>query len=114
MATKPAAKPVSQIHVMRDVVLAFVRVHVLHHSAVGPIFGLEMMEELRRLGYRIGPGTLYRCCMGWRRVASCNRRTHRSMARRAATIGLPGPETALAELRKKIAELVQETSGGND
>jgi PadR family transcriptional regulator, regulatory protein PadR len=45
--------------IMRDVFLAFVRVHVIHHAAKERIFGLEMMEELRRHGYKIGPGTLY-------------------------------------------------------
>ncbi len=45
--------------IFRDTFLGFVRVHVLHHAAKGRIFGLEMMEELRVHGYKIGPGTLY-------------------------------------------------------
>ena len=45
--------------IMRDVSLAFVRVHVLHHAAKEQIFGLEMMEELKRHGYEIGAGTMY-------------------------------------------------------
>jgi PadR family transcriptional regulator, regulatory protein PadR len=44
---------------LRDVFLAFVRVHLLHHAAAARIYGLEMIEELRRHGYDIGPGTLY-------------------------------------------------------
>lgn len=36
-----------------------IRLHVLHHASQGPIFGLEMIEELSRHGYHIGPGTLY-------------------------------------------------------
>ncbi len=36
-----------------------VRLHVLHHAAEGPVYGLWLIEELRRHGYRIGPGTLY-------------------------------------------------------
>ena len=36
-----------------------IRLHVLYHAAEEPIFGLEMIEELSRHGYRIGPGTLY-------------------------------------------------------
>jgi len=36
-----------------------IRLHVLHHAAEEPIFGLEMIAELSRHGYRIGPGTLY-------------------------------------------------------
>ena len=46
-------------NIIRGVFLAFVRVHVLHHAAEGRIFGLEMIEELRRHGYRLSPGTLY-------------------------------------------------------
>ena len=45
--------------IVRDVFLAFVRVHVLHHAAEERIFGVEMMEALKRHGYNIGPGTLY-------------------------------------------------------
>lgn len=33
--------------------------HVLHHAAEGEIYGQEMLDELRRHGYHIGPGTLY-------------------------------------------------------
>lgn len=44
---------------LRDVVLGFMRVHILHHAAEKPIFGSEMIEELRRHGYAISPGTLY-------------------------------------------------------
>lgn len=44
---------------VRDVFLAFARVHVLHHAAEQKIFGVGMMRELARHGYRLGPGTLY-------------------------------------------------------
>jgi DNA-binding PadR family transcriptional regulator len=37
----------------------FVRLHVLYHAVKGPIFGVEMMEELARHGYDVGAGTLY-------------------------------------------------------
>jgi len=37
----------------------FVRLHILYHAAKEEIYGVEMMEELRRHGYRMGPGTLY-------------------------------------------------------
>jgi len=38
---------------------SLIRLHVLHHAAQAPVFGLWLIEELRRHGYRIGPGTLY-------------------------------------------------------
>ncbi|HVJ86288.1 MAG TPA: PadR family transcriptional regulator [Caulifigura sp.] len=37
----------------------FIRLHILYHAAKEAIYGAEMMEELRRHGYRLGPGTLY-------------------------------------------------------
>lgn len=36
-----------------------IRLHILHHACEGPIFGLGMIEELARHGYRLSPGTLY-------------------------------------------------------
>lgn len=52
-------KKSEQDKVLRDIFLAFVRVHLLHHAAAERIYGLEMMEELRRHGYEMSPGTLY-------------------------------------------------------
>jgi PadR family transcriptional regulator len=36
-----------------------VRLHILYHACKGPVFGLAMIEELARHGYRLSPGTLY-------------------------------------------------------
>ena len=43
----------------QDLYIGLVRVHVLHHSSQELIFGLGMIEELGRHGYRLGPGTMY-------------------------------------------------------
>jgi PadR family transcriptional regulator PadR len=32
---------------------------VLHHASEAPVFGMGMLEELGRHGYKISPGTLY-------------------------------------------------------
>ena len=37
----------------------FVRMHILYHATKESIFGVEMMEELARHGYEVGPGTIY-------------------------------------------------------
>ena len=37
----------------------FIRLHILYHAAKEDVYGVEMMKELRRHGYRMGPGTLY-------------------------------------------------------
>ncbi|MBZ5660342.1 MAG: PadR family transcriptional regulator [Acidobacteriia bacterium] len=36
-----------------------IRLHVLHHAAKEEIFGLGIIEELARHGYKLSPGTLY-------------------------------------------------------
>ncbi len=37
----------------------FVRLHILYHAAHEIICGVEMIAELKRHGYKMGPGTLY-------------------------------------------------------
>ena len=43
----------------RDLYSGLIRLHVLHHAVEEPIFGLGMIEELSRHGYRISAGSLY-------------------------------------------------------
>ncbi len=43
----------------RDLYSGLIRLHVLHHACEQPIFGLWMIEELARHGYKLSPGTLY-------------------------------------------------------
>ena len=43
----------------RDLFSGLIRLHILHHACEGPIFGLGIIEELGRHGYRLSAGTLY-------------------------------------------------------
>ena len=43
----------------RDLYSGLIRLHVLHHACEQPIFGLWMIDELARHGYKLSPGTLY-------------------------------------------------------
>jgi len=45
--------------VIREILLSFWKVHILHHAAEKPIYGQWIAVELRRHGYHINPGTLY-------------------------------------------------------
>jgi PadR family transcriptional regulator PadR len=59
----------------QELYIGLVRLHVLHHAAEGPIFGLGIIEELGRHGYRLGPGTIYPLLhsmkrRGWLRMGS--------------------------------------------
>lgn len=95
--------------ITRGVFLAFVRVHVLHHAVEGPIFGLEMIEELRRHGYSMGPGTLYPILHKLEN-AGCLRSKEQVVngKQRKYYVATAKGRRALVELRKKIRELVRE------
>jgi PadR family transcriptional regulator PadR len=43
----------------REFVSGFIRLHILHHAARKPLVGFWMIEELRRHGYEMSPGTIY-------------------------------------------------------
>lgn len=45
--------------VAREILLSLWKVHILHHAAEGPVVGQWMINELRRHGYEVSPGTLY-------------------------------------------------------
>lgn len=44
---------------LRDIDLAFIKLHILYHASKEEVFGIGLIEELARHGYRLGPGTLY-------------------------------------------------------
>lgn len=43
----------------RELYSGLIRLHVLHHAVQEPIFGLGMIEELGRHGYKVSPGMFY-------------------------------------------------------
>jgi DNA-binding PadR family transcriptional regulator len=45
--------------VVREFLLTFWKIHILHHAAEQGIYGQWMLEELHHHGYRLSPGTLY-------------------------------------------------------
>lgn len=44
---------------IRDLELAFIKLHILYHASKEEVFGIGLIEELARHDYTIGPGTLY-------------------------------------------------------
>lgn len=94
--------------VAREMLLAFWKVHILHHAASGPLYGLWLLEELAEHGYRVSPGTLYPILSrmernGWLR----SERVERPKARRNFRITAKG-RRVLAGLREQIDELHRE------
>lgn len=43
----------------RKFFLGFIRIHILYHADKEEIYGSEMMDELKRHGYEVSPGTIY-------------------------------------------------------
>jgi DNA-binding PadR family transcriptional regulator len=91
-----------------------VRIHILYHACQGPIFGLGMIEELRRHGYRLSAGTLYPLLHGLELkgfLRSREVRSGRSIRRvyRATAAG----RRALAQAKEKVKELIGELLGGD-
>jgi DNA-binding PadR family transcriptional regulator len=93
----------------QEIYSGLVRIHILYHACQGPIFGLGMIEELRRHGYRLSPGTLYPLLHGLEIkgfLRSRELRSGRSIRRvyRATAAG----RKALALAREKVKELLGE------
>jgi DNA-binding PadR family transcriptional regulator len=93
-----------------------IRLHVLHHAAEEPVYGLALIEELGRHGYKLSAGTLYPILHGLEargfltskeeRRGSATRRVYRATAagRRALT-------AAKHKVRELFGELFEDGNG---
>ena len=43
----------------RDFMRGFVKLYTLWRASKGEVYGLEIIEEMRDLGFKLSPGTLY-------------------------------------------------------
>jgi DNA-binding PadR family transcriptional regulator len=99
----------------REVLLAFWKIHILHHAAEGPVYGQWVLEELRRHGYDLSPGTLYPLLKrmeghGWLKA---DQSRARGKARARREYGLtPAGRRVLKRLRVLLGELHREVAGG--
>jgi DNA-binding PadR family transcriptional regulator len=95
--------------VVREFLLTFWKIHILHHAAEHQgVYGQRMLEELGRHGYRLSPGTLYPLLArmarrGWIRAAE----TERSRDPRVYRI-TPEGSAVLTRLRASLGELQHE------
>ena len=93
----------------KELYAGMVRLHILHHACEEPIYGLGIIEELSRHGYKLSPGTIYPMLHGMERrgyLESFLQRSGRSRKRlyRATRQG----HTALQSARDKVRELFGE------
>lgn len=93
----------------QELLSGLIRIHILYHASKEPIFGLGMIEELQRHGYKLSAGTLYPMLHGLEnrgllrsqiiRKGRRSRRLYRATAR---------GQKALARAREKVKELLGE------
>jgi DNA-binding PadR family transcriptional regulator len=95
----------------QDLLVGFVRMHILHHAEKGDLYGQWMIEELGHHGYKISAGTLYPMLHGMERkgyLKSVRKRDGRTYRRfyRATPLG----RKALAVVRTRLNELFEEVA----
>lgn len=96
--------------VNREILLSFWKVHILHHAAEAPLCGQWILNELRRHGFEISPGTLYPLLKRMERVGWLKCKVDPGGGRRARKdyrLTREGGKV-LAVVRKQIEELYQE------
>src|ERR1700744_4723823 len=96
----------------RDLYSGLIRLHILHHAVEEPVFGLGMVEELARHGYRISPGTLYPILHGLEKKGYLRAEEQRSgkswrKVYRATPLGRKALRAAKSKVRELFGELIE-------
>jgi DNA-binding PadR family transcriptional regulator len=110
LARRSAGGASSPKEVEREFLLAFWKLHILHHASEELVVGQWVMRELRRHGYEVSPGTLYPLLArmeerGW--LHSNVDPNGGLRARREYTLTRDG-RAVLALLRRQVEELYRE------
>jgi PadR family transcriptional regulator, regulatory protein PadR len=93
----------------KDLYSGLIRLHVLHHACQEPIFGLGIIEELGRHGYRLSSGTLYPLLHGLEKKGYL-RSSEQGEGRQSRRVyrATPKGRRALAAAKLKVHELFSE------
>jgi PadR family transcriptional regulator PadR len=97
----------------REILLGFWKVHILHHAGQEPLCGQWMLNELRRHGYDISPGTLYPLLQRMERLGWLKSKTQPGGGKRARRDYrlTPCGREVLARVQKQLNELHEEVVG---
>ncbi len=100
--------------ISREFVLGFIKIHVLYHAEKEGFCGVDMMKELRKHGYRIGPGTLYPAVHKMQKngLLQSEKRTENGRMR-VYYSATPKGRRALNQIKPRISELVSEVLEDN-
>ncbi len=93
----------------RDIFAGLIKLHILYHASKEKIFGFWIIEELRRHGYELSPGTLYPMLhrMEKKGYLKSEKEIVNGKVRRVYSITGPGMEM-LTEAKSKVRELFGE------
>ncbi len=94
---------------LHEFLLGFIKIHILHHAEDEPVYGLALIEELKRHGYALSAGTLYPILHNLEAAGYLRREQAivGGKVRKYYAITESGRQ-ALGEARLKIRELVEE------
>jgi DNA-binding PadR family transcriptional regulator len=88
---------------------SLIRLHILHHAAKEPVFGLAMIEELARHGYQLSAGTLYPILHGLEAKGYLRSREERAgRSARKLYRATPAGRRARKRAKEKVRELFGE------
>lgn len=94
---------------IRDFLLGFVKVHILHHATEEPVYGAWLLAELAGHGYTLSPGTLYPILHSLERDGLLKHREQVVAGKRRKYYSATAAgRRALTEARARIRELVDE------
>lgn len=97
----------------KDLYSGLIRLHVLHHASEGEVFGLDMIEELGRHGYKLSPGTMYPILHGLeKRGYLKSSKYNAGRTRRRMYRATPAGRKALTAAKQKVRELFGELIEG--
>lgn len=96
----------------RQLYSGLIRLHILYHSVQGPVFGLAIIEELARHGYKLSSGSLYPMLHAMERkgyLRSAQERSGKSTRRvyRATARGRQVLKDAEGKVRELFGELFE-------
>jgi len=93
----------------QDLLLGLVPLHVLHHAGEGPVYGMWIIEELGRHGYKLSAGTLYPLLHRLERSGLLVSQSERSGRRTRRLYKLtPTGRRSLKSAKQKVRELFAE------
>ncbi len=93
----------------KELYSGLIRLHVLHHAAREPVFGLGVIEELGRHGYKLSAGTMYPILHGLERKGLL-KSTDEQLGKRFRRVyrATPKGRKALAAAKENVRELFGE------